>query len=110
MNTPDIITRQGARLTFTVDRADPTAESATFIMQHTETGLVINQTANYNMEGVAVFTFEASDTELVGVYEYQIEENFSSGSPDIYPNFDNCDGDCDLPTLEICESLPRGSS
>lgn len=97
--------RQGAKLSFTVVRADSSAVSATFTAESGDN--LITATENYDSEGVA--TFDIDDTDVVGVYEYQIAENFSAGNPDIYPSFDNCDGDCDFPTLEICESLPRGS-
>jgi hypothetical protein len=99
----DMKVRKGGRLSFTVTRADSTAISATFIAVFGET--VIQDTVAYNSSGVAAFEFDETDTDVVGVYEYQVNENFSSGAPDIYPSMDDCDGDCDLPTLEICESL-----
>lgn len=99
--------RAGARLTFTVQRADLTAISATFIAQNDDH--TITDTVPYNSDGVAAFQFDSPDTDIVGTYEYQVNENFAEGSPDIYPNIDGCDGDCDLPALEICESLEAGS-
>lgn len=98
--------RSGARLSFSVEQADESSVSATFIAQNDDA--TISDTVAY-VDGVANFTFGSPDTDTVGVYEYQINENFASGSPDIYPNTDDCDGDCDLPTLEICESLSVGS-
>lgn len=95
--------RAGARLSFTVERADNEAVSATFIAANED--LIISETVEYNSEGKAAFQFDSPETDVVGVYEYQVNENFESGSPDIYPSADDCDGDCDLPTLEICESL-----
>jgi len=106
VNTDNMQIRQGARLNFTVYQADPSSVSATFIAQYED--LIITDTVAY-VDGEAHFQFDSPETDNIGVYEYQINENFSSGSPDIYPNMDNCDGDCDFPTLEICESLPRGS-
>lgn len=100
--------RAGARLSFSVARADDTAISATFIAQLDDT--TITDTIEYDENGVAAFQFDSPDTDIVGVYEYQINENFETGSPDIYPSFDDCDGDCDLPELEICESLSAESS
>jgi hypothetical protein len=99
--------RQGGRLTFTITRADAEAISATFIAQLG--GVIINETVNYDADGLAYFEIGSPDTDVVGEYQYQINENFATGSPDIYPNSDDCDGDCDLPILEICESLPEGS-
>lgn len=107
MTTDNMQIRQGARLNFTIYQADPSSVSATFIAQFEDN--VITDTVNY-VDGIAVFQFDSPDTDVVGVYEYQINENFSTGSPDIYPNADDCTGgDCELPTLEICKSLPEGS-
>lgn len=103
MNLDEMKIRAGARLNFSVERADSSAVSATFIAQFEDT--VISDTVEYDEDGIASFQFDSPDTDVVGVYEYQINENFETGSPDIYPNFDDCDGDCDLPELEICESL-----
>jgi len=100
--------RAGARLTFTINRADDEAVSATFIASDGTN--VITDTVEYDADGVAVFQFDSPDTDVVGVYDYQVNENFATGSPDIYPSADGCDGDCDLPTLEICESIELGSS
>ena len=94
--------RAGARLTFTIERADPNAISATFLAVG-ET-VSITDTVDY-VSGVANFQFDSPDTDVVGIYQFQVNENFTTGSPDIYPNTDGCDGDCDFPTLEICESL-----
>lgn len=99
--------RQGGRLNFNINRADPEAVSATFLaVKDTD---VITDTVAYDADGVAFFQFDTPDTNVIGVYDYQVAENFATGSPDIYPNADECDGDCDFPTLEICTSLTEGS-
>lgn len=96
--------RQGARLSFVVEQADPDSISATFIAKKDAT--IIENTVNYDADGKAFFHFDSPDTDIVGEYEYQINENFSTGSPDIYPSDGDClNGDCELPILEICESL-----
>lgn len=100
--------RSGARLTFTVQRASDDAVSATFIAQSGTT--IITDTVPYDSEGVAEFQFDSPDTDTVGTYDYQVNENFTEGSPDIYPNTDGCDGDCDFPQLVICESLEEVES
>lgn len=103
----DLKIRAGARLSFTVERADDEAVSATFLAVMDD--VVITDTVDYDEDGKAAFQFDSPNTDVVGVYDYQVNENFESGSPDIYPSADDCDGDCDLPTLEICESLEAGS-
>lgn len=98
--------RAGARLNFVVDQSDSTSISATFLAVFGSNS--ITDTVTY-VDGKASFQFDSPDTNVVGVYYYQVSENFATGSPDIYPNFDQCDGDCDFPTLEICESLQEVS-
>lgn len=95
--------RAGARLSFNIQRADSEAISATFIAIYDTNE--ISDTVIYDADGIASFQFDSPDTDIVGTYEYQVNENFAAGSPDIYPNTEGCDGDCDLPTLEICPSL-----
>lgn len=100
--------RQGGRLSFTVNRADSSAISATFIMASESKTVVVTEV--YDSEGKASFEIGSPDTDTVGTYNYQLNENFSTGSPDIYPSPDGCDGDCELPTVEICESLSSEES
>ena len=98
--------RQGAKLDFTVYQADPSSISATFTA--TMGAIMIQETVVYT-DGKAHFTIQSPDTDVVGVYEYQVAENFATGSPDIYPNMAGCK-DCSFPTLEICESLTGDGS
>jgi len=98
--------RSGERLDFPVYQADPESISATFIAQFENT--IITDTEVYE-DGVAWFSFDSPETDVVGTYDVQVNENFAVGSPDIYPSADDCDGDCDFLTLEICPSLPEGS-
>lgn len=102
--------RAGGRLNFEVHRGDSEAVSATFIMQNQEEpGTVVTATEMYDDDGVAFFDIGSPDTDVVGVYDYQINENFIVGSPDMYPDPTGCEGDCEFPTVTICESLPEGS-
>lgn len=104
MEQNNLTIRQGARLTFTVQRASDGAVSATFTAQLDD--IVITDTVAYDSSGVAVFQFDSPDTDVVGEYDYQVAENFATGSPDIYPSLGDCFGDdCEFPQLIICESL-----
>jgi hypothetical protein len=103
----DMKIRQGGRLSFEVIRADSEAISATVIFSSDEYSF--SDTIAYDEDGKAFFEFGSPDTDTVGLYDYQVNENFSEGSPDIYPSADDCEGDCEFPTLEICQSLPEGS-
>lgn len=103
MEQNNLTIRSGARLTFTVERASEDAVSATFTAEMD--GVTIEDTIAYT-NGVAVFQFDSPDTDIPGEYDYQVAENFSTGSPDIYPSLGDCFGDnCELPKLIICESL-----
>lgn len=99
--------RAGARLNFTVTRANEDAVSATFIASNGTT--IITDTIDYDEDGNAYFEFDSPQTDEVGEYEFQVNENFATGSPDIYPSVDDCDGDCSFPVLNICESLSEAS-
>ena len=103
----DMKIRAGSRLSFAVERADPEAVGATFLAVSGST--TITDTVSYNADGVAYFIFGSPETDTVGIYDYQVSENFANSSPDIYPSVDDCDGDCDFPQLEICTSLTEGS-
>lgn len=108
MSTKNMKIRAGARLNFVIERADPEAVSATFIAEFEDTE--ITDTVAYDADGFAQFQFDSPDTDVVGTYNYQVNENFETGSPDMYPDASNCEGDdCNFPTLEICESLEVGS-
>ncbi len=91
--------RAGAQLTFVVERSDPSAISATFIAQFTTT--VITETVLYDVNGDAFFEFGEADTSVVGTYNWQVNENFATGSPDKYPVLEGGK----FPTLYIYESL-----
>ena len=97
--------RKGSRLNLVVYQADPDSISATFIAHLDDPETTIQDTVAYT-DGEA--HFEIQDTDVVGVYDYQVNENFTSGNPDIYPADGDCDEeDCEFPTLEICESLEQ---
>lgn len=100
----DITIRQFGRLTFNVERSDPEAVSATF--RFSDGTNTVEKTVEYDDDGVAYFEFGSPDTDVIGDYDYQVNENFAVGSPDIYPIQDDCDGDCEFPQLHICESIP----
>lgn len=100
----DIRVRQGAQLNLRVTQGDPTSSSATVILRHQDTQDLITQTAAF-VGGVAEVSFGAVHTAVVGVYDYQVNENFGSSDPLKYPDPNDCDGECEFPTVTICESL-----
>lgn len=92
--------KAGAQLSFSVERANNSAVSATFIAKFGST--TITDTVDYDSEGVAYFTFSGANTNVVGTYDWQVNENFSNGaSPDKYPLLDGGE----FPKLYIYPSL-----
>lgn len=96
--------RQGAQLSLTVNQGDDTSVSATVIFKEQTSGTEISETGLF-VNGVASIVFDGLKTGEVGVYDMQVNENFTGESPLKYPDPDNCDGDCSFPTLTICEAL-----
>ena len=91
--------RAGAQLTFEIEQANPESISATFIAK--SENVVITNTVEYDADGIARFEFGAPDTNTAGTYDWQVNENFASGSPDKYPLLDNGD----FPKLRIYSAL-----
>lgn len=97
----DISIRQGSALNIQVNQGDTSAISATLIIKLNDNP-AISVTDTY-VDGVANLTLSAAQTSVVGIYDYQVNENYEDGAVVKYPA-DDCD-DCDFPKLEICESL-----
>lgn len=101
---------QNSQVPLLVTQGDPDSLSATIVLSLQDDSIVltVTKTANFvDVDGTmtADLTLDAADTATEGVYEYQILENFASEDPLVYPDPDSCDGDCELPTITICESL-----
>lgn len=100
--------RYGSRVNLQAKTEDPNALSATITLQDASDSLY-DFTENFvNM----VANFQDSDISLLpeGIYRYQIAENYADGLPNIYPDTEGCDGDCEFPTIEICPSLADSGS
>ena len=112
----------GSQIPQYVEQGDESSISATIVYKDQDTLEVYTKSADFEVvEGndakVADLTLEATGeagemtTSVVGVFEYQIYENFEDESPFIYPNPDGCGEDeCELPTLTICEALDEETS
>jgi hypothetical protein len=96
--------RQGSQLPLSVAQGDETSVSATVIFKEQTSGTEISETELF-VDGLASIVFGGLKTGEVGIYDMQVNENFTSESPLKYPDPDSCDGDCEYPTLTICESL-----
>jgi len=101
----NIKVRQGAQLNLRITQGDEDSISATVILRPQGGGSLIQQTAVF-ASGEAVVEFDGDDTAVLGVYDYQINENFAAADPLKYPDPNDCDDDeCEFPTITICEAL-----
>lgn len=102
--------RQGARLDLTCKQGDSESVSATLYLSPQEGGDVLSVHANY-INGVADLSLDETKTATLGVYDYQINEEFPTGPPLKYPDPNGCDGgDCEFPTITVCKALDEDES
>lgn len=98
--------RWGATLQLQLTVDEDGAETAKLILR--ESGANVNaleKTVNF-VDGVADLTLSEEDTQLdIGTYEYMIIVTYDDGTVEKYPDPVDCSGDCELPVIEICESL-----
>ena len=107
----DISIRQGETLQIPITADDTSAVSVRF--QAAQDGVVyIDEEENFTIvDGKAVATISTQNTTLpVGEYEYMLTITYSDGVIDKLPDPQNCDGDCSLPALNICEGEFTGVS
>ena len=94
---------QNARLDLQFYAEDDDALSATLVLKNGDTTYEFTQPF---VDKIADFQSEVGITALpVGVYDYMVYEHYDSGLPAAYPDPRNCDGECDLPTITICEAI-----
>lgn len=99
----ELLVRQGGQLPLLVQQGEPSSTSATIFLRAQGSSAVITKTAQY-IEGFADLSLTDVETSVLGVYDYQINENIPDESPIKYP--DPVKGDnCVFPTLTICEAL-----
>lgn len=98
----DITIRQGSQYDFTVTQGDIAATTVTLIMRNQETLDTYSVTSTY-VDGEANIELTSAETSVIGLYDYQVNENIPGEDPVIYPG--NCIGDCVFPTINICESI-----
>lgn len=101
----DLEVRQGGRLPLQVKQGDETSVSVTIFLRNQDTAAIIQKTADF-VDGVANLLLDGDDTRVVGVYDYQVNENFATGDPLKYPDPNDCeDEECTFPTITVCEAL-----
>lgn len=103
----DISIRQGETLSLSVTNDDLTADTLQLVVSDSNDDIVINETANFTtVEGVRGAEISTDDTDLtVGDYSYMLIVTYSDGVVEKLPDPDDCEGDCELPTLTICKAI-----
>lgn len=102
----DITIGQGETIRQTVTVHDQGAVTATFIATDGTTNVVEEAVAfgAFTEEDGATADISTTDTIIpVGSYDYYIKIDWDDSSVDYLPDFSDCDGECDLPQLIICE-------
>lgn len=105
--------RQGSSKTLTVEYSDSQAVSATLTVKEVITDVIpaLEVSGNFS-DGVAILDITEANTLAMprGDYLYQVTIEYSDGVSRIFPDTNNCDDDCDLPSFVVCESLSGGVS
>lgn len=101
MSNTDLSVRWGATLPLTVTN-DEEADTATLTVSKDDV-VVLTKSAAF-VDLTADLTLTAQDTEIdPGVYNYMLTVEYSDGTIEKFPDAANCT-DCDLPTLEVCDT------
>lgn len=111
MDDKNMTVWEGSQVPLTVEQGDSASVSASFVMINQDTEETFTVTGEYeDVDGVMIADVSLTDQEtVVGVYDYYIAENFEDEDPLIYPDPNDCDDDCELPTITVCE-IPGGES
>lgn len=110
----DIKIRKGESVPLTLTSKDETAISVQFLASDSDDQIVINESASFSdVDGkrIAYLVLSSDDTDLdVGEYKYMYVITYPDDIVRKLPDVSNCEGDCTLPTLTICESIEVGVS
>lgn len=103
----DISIRQGETLILNVTIDDLTADTVQLLVSNSNDEVVIDETDSFATEdGERVAQLLSNDTDLpLGDYTYMLKITYSDGTIEIMPEAYECEDDCELPTLTICEAI-----
>jgi len=97
----NLVIRQGETLELSVKTDDDSATTVQLLATK-EGSTFIDKTEPF-VNRVAVL--RTNDTIIpLGEYEYSLTVVYSDGFIDELPDTQDCEGDCDFPTLTICKS------
>lgn len=96
----DLRIGQGETIRQTVTVEEEGAATATFIATDGNTNIIEEEATFDGM------TADISTTDTIvpiGSYDYYIKIEWDDGSVDYVPNFADCEDECELPQLIVCE-------
>lgn len=111
----DLKVRLGETLQFPVKERDETALTVRFIAKDQDNVVVLNvlesfedSSENPTYPRVANFVIDTSSLDLTSDtvnYHYNLIVLYEDDVIEIFPAVEECEGECDLPELIVCESL-----
>lgn len=99
----NIAIRRGETLELTIKADDDTASTVELRAVDKDDAIVIDLVESF-VNGVAVIRI-ANLLLPYGEYEYTLKVEYVDGFTEIYPDVDNCGGECSLPVIKVCKSL-----
>lgn len=99
----------GENVSIAIEQGDTESVSATIYLLDEDKNVVVEETANYETVDDKEIAYIDFTAPVVGVYTYYFSENFTDEPDLIYPDPDNCDGDCELPSITVCELTNESS-
>ena len=93
--------RRGSTLELPVEADDESALSVRFLATDDEGETVFDITEQF-VNGKATLVDDDTFVPL-GSYEFTLTVTYSDGI-DVLPDPDNCDDECELPTITVCKS------
>lgn len=106
MDINKMYVRQGETFQLPIENDDLSATTVQFVAWNDD-GRIIDEIENFIITGdKTVATISKVVNDPLGTYNYLIIVTYSDGNIDKLPDPDECDGDCELPELIICEAEP----
>lgn len=96
----DIQIGQGETIRDTITVEEEGAVTATFVATDGESN-VIEEIVNF--DGLTAEVVVLDTVKPPGTYDYYYKITWDDDSVDYIPDFSNCQGECELPQLIICE-------
>lgn len=105
--------RQGETLYLTIKSDDLTAETVNLLVKKEGEAAIIDELVSFaTIDGERIAVIDTLDTNHdPDTYDYQLTIEYADGTIAKLPDAANCEaGDCDFPTVTICNALDIGVS